>query len=151
MTDNTANSNWIDVTVPLKEGMAIWPGDIKIEIERRHSMERGDAANNSAIHFGVHTGTHMDAPRHFIAKGKSIDQLPFNTSVGPARVIEIKDQVSIKPAELKQYNPALSKRIFAGEAVVPEGAKLRVPISRFKRLLSRTEVVKGITNYVKFI
>jgi hypothetical protein len=42
MTDNTANSNWIDVTVPLKEGMAIWPGDIKIEIERRHSMERGE-------------------------------------------------------------------------------------------------------------
>jgi arylformamidase len=111
MTDNTANSNWIDVTVPLNEGMAIWPGDIKIEIERRHSMERGDAANNSAIHFGVHTGTHMDAPRHFIAKGKSIDQLPFNTSVGPARVIEIKDQVSIKPAELKQYNIKRGERI----------------------------------------
>jgi arylformamidase len=60
---------------------------------------------------GVHTGTHMDAPRHFIAKGKSIDQLPFDTSIGPARVIEIKDQVSIKPEELKQYNIKRGERI----------------------------------------
>jgi arylformamidase len=111
MTTGKTGSNWIDVTVPLREGMAIWPGDIKIQIERRKSMERGDGANNSAIHFGVHTGTHMDAPRHFIAKGKSIDQLPLDTSVGPARVIEIKDKVSIKAEELKQYNIKRGERI----------------------------------------
>ena len=111
MTTGKTGSNWIDVTVPLREGMAIWPGDIKIQIERRKSMERGDGANNSAIHFGVHTGTHMDAPRHFIAKGKSIDQLPLDTSVGLARVIEIKDTVSIKAEELKQYNIKRGERI----------------------------------------
>ena len=104
-------SNWIDVTVPLKEGMAIWPGDVTIKIERRRSMDRGDAANNSAISLGVHTGTHMDAPKHFIKDGKSIDKLPLETSVGPARVIEIKDKISIKPEELKQHNIKKGERI----------------------------------------
>ena len=108
---NKTGSNWIDVTVPLKEGMAIWPGDVTIKIERRRSMERGDAANNSAISLGVHTGTHMDAPKHFIKDGRSIDKLPFETSVGPARVIEIKDKISIKPEELKQHNIKKGERI----------------------------------------
>jgi len=72
-------------------------------------------------------------------------------TVRPMNISQLELLLDVDKAELKQYNPALSKKIFAGEAVVPEGAKLRVPISRFKRLLSRTEVVKGITNYVKFI
>jgi arylformamidase len=108
---NKTVGNWIDVTVPLKEGMVIWPGDVTIKIERRRSMDRGDAANNSAISLGVHTGTHMDAPKHFIKDGKSIDKLPFDTSIGPARVIEIKDKVSIKPEELKQHNIKRGERI----------------------------------------
>jgi len=106
-----ATANWIDVTIPLKNGMVVWPNDIKVEIERRHSIERGDMANNSAIHFGVHTGTHMDAPLHFIATGKSIDQLPFDTAIGLARVIEINDKVSIKTEELKRHNIKQGERI----------------------------------------
>jgi len=69
----------------------------------------------------------------------------------PMNISQLELLLDVDKAELKQYNPALSKKIFAGDAVVPEGAKLRVPLSRFKRLLSKTEVVKGITNYVKFI
>jgi arylformamidase len=93
---NKTGPNWIDVSVPLRNGMVVWPGDIEVEIEQSHSMQRGDAVNNSSIRMGAHTGTHMDAPLHFIAKGKSIDQLPFDVSIGPARVIEITDKVSIK-------------------------------------------------------
>jgi membrane-bound lytic murein transglycosylase D len=69
----------------------------------------------------------------------------------PMNISQLELLLDVGKIELKQYNPALSKKVFSGEAVVPEGAKLRVPISRFKRLLSRTEVVKGITNYVKII
>ena len=105
---NTKTSgNWIDVTVPLHNGMVVWPNDIKVQIERRVSMDRGDMCNNSSINMGVHTGTHM----HFIARGKSIDQLPFDVTVGPARVIEIKDKVSIKAEELKQHNIKRGERI----------------------------------------
>jgi arylformamidase len=109
--NSKANANWIDVTVPLKNGMVVWPKDIKVEIIRRVSMYRGDMCNNTSINMGVHTGTHMDAPLHFVAKGKSIEQLPFDVTVGPARVIEIKDKVSIKAEELKQYNIQRGERI----------------------------------------
>jgi arylformamidase len=53
----------------------------------------------------------MDAPLHFIANGKSIDRLPFEVTVGPARVIEIKDKISIKAEELQQYNIQHGERI----------------------------------------
>lgn len=105
------DAGWIDVTVPLTAGMVVWPNDIPAVIERRVDMNKGGMVNNSFIHMGVHTGTHMDAPLHFIAKGKSIDQLPFDACVGPARIIEIKDKVSIKAEELKQYNIQRGERI----------------------------------------
>ena len=112
ITKNTkTNANWIDVTVPLRNGMVVWPGDIKVQIEHRVSMKREQVHMNSWINMGVHTGTHMDAPLHFIANGKSIDLLPFDVTVGPARVIEIKDKVSIKAEELQQYNIRRGERI----------------------------------------
>jgi len=109
-SDN-ASSGWIDITVPLRTGMVVSPSDIKVQIERRHSIERGSMANNSSISMGVHTGTHMDAPLHLIAKGKSIDQMPLDTTIGPARVIEIVDKESIKAEELKQYRIKRGERI----------------------------------------
>ena len=111
-TNNSeTHSNWIDVSVPLREGMVICPGDIKVEIDHRHFIQHLDGGTNSSIHMGVHTGTHMDAPRHFFAKGKSIDQMPFDTTIGPARVIEIVDNISIKAEELKQHNIKRGERI----------------------------------------
>jgi arylformamidase len=112
ITKNTkTNANWIDVTVPLRNGMVVWPGDIKVQIEHRISTNHEQVHINSRINMGVHTGTHMDAPLHFIANGKSIDRLPFEVTVGPARVIEIKDKVSIKAEELQQYNIQRGERI----------------------------------------
>jgi arylformamidase len=63
-------------------------------------MEHGDAANVSKLSLGAHTGTHMDAPLHFLRDGAGIDTMPFLATLGIARVIEIHDPVSIKPAEL---------------------------------------------------
>ncbi len=64
-------------------------------------MNRGDVCNVSKMSLGVHTGTHMDAPIHFLANGIGIDQVPLTAAVGRARVIEIADPVSIKPGELR--------------------------------------------------
>jgi arylformamidase len=63
-------------------------------------MERGDKANLSAISMGSHSGTHMDAPLHFIQTGKGLDEMPFDATIGTARVIEILDHESINPEEL---------------------------------------------------
>jgi arylformamidase len=105
------SSGWIDVSVPLREGMVVFDGENKMQIERRFSMERGDMGNNSSVHMGVHTGTHLDAPRHGIVDGITIDKMLLDVAIGPARVIEIVDKESIKPEELKQYNIKREERI----------------------------------------
>jgi len=74
-------------------------------------MERGDVCNVSKMSLGVHTGTHMDAPIHFLRDGIGIDQMPLTTAIGRARVIEIGDPVSIKPEELASYNIQRGERI----------------------------------------
>ena len=109
--NNSKNSGWIDISVPLREGMVVFAFENNMQIERRYSMERGDMGNNSSIHMGVHTGTHMDAPRHVLANGQTIDQMPLNDAIGPARVIEIRDHKAIKADELKQYKFKPGERI----------------------------------------
>ena len=108
---NKTSSDWIDISVNLQEGMIAFPSESQIRLERRRSMARGDGANNTSIHMSVHTGTHMDAPRHFIADGKTIVQMPFNITLGPARVIEIVDNVSVKAEELAKHNIKRGERI----------------------------------------
>jgi arylformamidase len=104
-------SGWIDISVPLKEGMAVFAFENNMQIERRASMDRGDMGNNSSIHMGIHTGTHMDAPKHVIADGKTIDRIPLSDAIGPARVIEINDNAAVKAEELKQYKFKQGERI----------------------------------------
>jgi len=92
--------NWIDISVPLRTGMVHWPTDTPIDIERTVDLERGDRYSLSRITMGSHSGTHMDAPRHFVRGGRGIDEMPLTIASGRARVIEITDPESVKPAEL---------------------------------------------------
>jgi arylformamidase len=102
---------WIDVSVPLHTGMVHWPDNPPVSIERELNMDRGDVCNVSKMSMGVHTGTHMDAPIHFIHGGNGIDQMPLTASIGRARVIEIGDTVSIKLEELAGHNIQRGERI----------------------------------------
>ncbi len=104
-------SHLIDISVTLKSGMVHWPGDPPVKITGTHSISKGDAANVSKIDMGSHTGTHMDAPYHFIPAGKKIDQMPLDAVVGEARVIEIRDKKSVKPEELRRHNIRRGERI----------------------------------------
>jgi arylformamidase len=102
---------WIDVTVPLRDGLVHWPGDPRFAIERVAEIERGDPATVSKLTMGVHTGTHMDAPAHYLRGGTTIDALPLDATVGPARVIAISDPESIKPAELRSLGVRRGERL----------------------------------------
>ncbi len=102
---------WNDVSVPLRNSMVHWPGDPPVSIERVKNMEYGDTANLSVISMGTHTGTHIDAPMHFVEQGKSIDDMEIDTVVGMARVIEIEDPESIKPEELIKHRIRRGERI----------------------------------------
>ena len=109
--NGSESSRWLDISVPLKDGMVHWPGDPPIRIENVKDIEHGASSTLSMISMGSHTGTHMDAPLHFIRQGISIDKMPLDTTVGRARVIEVKDTESIKPEELHQYRIRSGERI----------------------------------------
>ncbi|HZJ17970.1 MAG TPA: cyclase family protein [Chthoniobacteraceae bacterium] len=105
------SNGWIDVSVPIHNGMHHWPGDPPPFITNHVSTKKGDVCNVSAIYTSSHMGTHMDAPLHFLDDAKSMDALPFDAVIGPARLVEIKDESAIKPAELKKLNPQRGERL----------------------------------------
>jgi arylformamidase len=104
-------ADWIDISVPVSEQMAVFAYEQKPRFERRAAMERGDMGNNSTIHMGIHTGTHLDAPRHGIIDGKTIDKMPLSEAIGPARVIEINDSEAVKAQELSRYQFKRGERV----------------------------------------
>ena len=104
-------SAWIDISVPLRNGMVHWPGDPPATITKTKDMAHGDSCTVSTLDMGSHTGTHMDAPGHFIRSARTIDAMPLEATVGPARVLEIRDPVSIKPEELRRYRLRRGERI----------------------------------------
>jgi arylformamidase len=103
--------SWIDITVPLRHAMVHWPDNPPVKIERIADMELGDSHTISRLSLGSHTGTHMDAPAHFIREGRGIDKMPLEATIGRARVIEIKDTESIKPEELIPHRIRRGERI----------------------------------------
>jgi arylformamidase len=74
-------------------------------------LERGDDCTLTALSLGVHSGTHMDAPLHFIRTGRGLDAMPLSAAMGPARVIEIRDRESIKPDILRAHRLKRGERI----------------------------------------
>ena len=102
---------WIDLSVPVRNGMVHWPGDPEFHIDRIKDHDRGDGLVLSHIDLGVHTGTHMDAPLHFVPGGATIDTIPLDATVGAARLIEIFDTESVKRHDLESADIREGERI----------------------------------------
>jgi arylformamidase len=81
-----------DVSVPVAEGMQTYEGDPGVEILQWAAMAQGDAANVTLLRFGAHTGTHLDAPAHFIEGAPKLSSLPLEALLGEARVLRIPDE-----------------------------------------------------------
>ena len=82
-----------DVSVPLSAATPTYPGDPGIDIKAWLTLANGDAANVSLINFGLHSGTHVDAPAHFIEGGAKVESLPLEKLIGKAEVVEVPDHV----------------------------------------------------------
>ena len=78
-----------DVSVPISATTPTYPGDPGIEISKFLALDDGDPANVSFIKFGVHTGTHVDAPAHFLKGGTRLESLPLEVLIGEAHVVEV--------------------------------------------------------------
>jgi arylformamidase len=105
------SKNWIDASVPLHTGMVHWPTDPPVNFARFADMAKGAVCNVSKVAMCCHAGTHMDGLNHFVKDGDPLDTVPFDAVMGPCRVIEIKDNDSVKPAELKKHKLRKGERI----------------------------------------
>jgi arylformamidase len=111
LNEEPGMSEWIDVSVPLRTGMPHWPGDIPVTIRQTMNMEAGDPCNLRTLSMSAHTGTHMDAPLHFVRTGVSLDAMPLDATMGAARVVAITDERVITPRELQSNQPQPGERL----------------------------------------
>ncbi|HEY0078434.1 MAG TPA: cyclase family protein [Pyrinomonadaceae bacterium] len=104
---------FLDISVPLSPATTpTYPGDPGIEFESWAALSRGDAANVTMLHFGAHTGTHVDAPAHFIEGAARLFEMPLDALIGEARVVEIASDVrAIMPEHLRLRELAGAERV----------------------------------------
>jgi len=83
-----------DITVPIRSSMPVYEGDPGVKIEPWSAFAKGDSSNVSMLSFGAHTGTHVDAPAHFVEGARRIDALSLDVLIGPARVLRVPDDLN---------------------------------------------------------
>lgn len=90
----------IDVTVPLDTSLPVYPGNTPFTIEAMKRIARGDSSNVSTLHLSAHSGTHVDAPRHYFDDRPGVDALPLEMLLGRTRVVEIGSRAGIGAEQL---------------------------------------------------
>jgi arylformamidase len=130
----------VDVSVPVRPGMIVYPGDPEVRLERLSSIADGDVVNLSRLDLGVHSGTHVDAPLHFVDGGPSVETLPLEVLVGPCVVVEGLDPAAVPPGAervlFKTPNSRLWERDeFSEDFVALDGEAARTLVERGVRLV----------------
>ena len=105
-------SRIFDISVPIRTGGLVYPGNPEIDISLQQAVAKGASANVSTIRFGSHTGTHVDASRHFFDDGQPVDKIPLDRLVGPALLVSFDDEIrSVGASDLRARDLKGHKRI----------------------------------------
>ncbi|MEM9526005.1 MAG: cyclase family protein [Bacteroidota bacterium] len=108
---------WTDATYPIFENMTGWPDQPPTTFDTLSCIHCGDQAKVTMLHFSAHSGSHMDAPNHFMAEGVDISRAPIHVGLGPVRIAEINCAEEVKPADLEAYQ-ARTRPLVAGERLI---------------------------------
>ena len=92
--------------------MVVYPGDPTMSLTRVQSLAAGDIANVSQMELGVHTGTHVDAPLHFVDGAPAVEALDLDLLVGPAQVVEVTGPGDIGPDALHAVGDGTERILF---------------------------------------
>jgi arylformamidase len=113
MNAQAQDQQWIDISAPLDpKTTPVFPGDDPIKFTFLKDMRKGDPLTLSSYTMGAHSGTHLDAPMHFIKDGASIDQLPVSLFMGKVRIIDCSpDAMAVDAAELNKHDWKGAERI----------------------------------------
>jgi len=100
-----------DLSVPISRDLPTYPSDPGIQIDDWASLTRGDGANVSGLHFGAHTGTHVDAPAHFIEGTRKVEDLDLSVLIGEAEVVEVPEDRLVIDEEFVAEHVKETKRV----------------------------------------
>src|SRR5260221_13482684 len=101
-----------DISMPVQTGGIVYPGNPEIHIEAQQAMSNGAGANVSSISFGSHTGTHVDAAKHFFDDGETVDRIPIERFIGTAILLAFPDVLmSVGAADLEKHDIGSHKRV----------------------------------------
>ncbi len=93
-----------DVTVPLRSGLPTYAGEPGVTLDYHKRLQRGDPYNVSALSLGSHTGTHIDAPYHFIDGAPTVDEIPLDALIGPCVVVEHSGDAHVSADDLDRWD-----------------------------------------------
>jgi arylformamidase len=96
-----------DISVPITPGMPVWPGDPAVDLKQVSAISSGELVNITHLSMSVHTGTHIDAPKHFFDDGKTIGQIPLEKMVGEVLVMQIDDSANVISGLVLKSHPAI--------------------------------------------
>lgn len=101
-----------DISLTISPQLPVWPGDQNVVLERVGKIEEGDNSNVSRLDISVHTGTHVDAPVHFLQGGSSVEDMSLKTLTGRAYVLSLTDVDEITAAALQTADiPPRTRRL----------------------------------------
>ncbi|MCC3649151.1 MULTISPECIES: arylformamidase [Cytobacillus] len=108
---------WIDISQPLTNSIAHWPGDTPFSYETAFTKEQTGSVNIGRITTSLHTGTHVDAPFHFNDEGEKILDLDIELYIGPARVIDVSGYEKVDSEVLKKFDLEVTERVLLRTSV----------------------------------
>lgn len=95
------DGDWIDVSVRLRSETPTWPGDPPVWVREVEPFQEGDPARVSVLSMGSHTGTHLDAPAHYLRDGATIDEMPPAVGLGEAHLVDVGEAPFVEPSDLE--------------------------------------------------
>lgn len=101
-----------DISVGISPDLPVWPGDPPVKLERLRDIAKGDESTVTHMSFGVHAGTHVDAPLHFLEGGDTVERLPLRLLTGRAYVVDMGNAEVIDEVALAKVNlPPRTRRV----------------------------------------
>jgi len=101
-----------DISTPVRNAGVVYPGNPEIRIEPQQAISRGAGANVSSVALGSHTGTHVDAAKHFFDDGQTVDRIPLDRLIGRAVLLAFDDTLmSIGAGDLERHDIGAHTRV----------------------------------------